>query len=139
VFHHAVRIRRIRVWAATTASGTVATITINFTGSNWAPNEEFIDSTMNVSELAYLDVKPPKNSLAAFWRDFGNSADPLFIITCPAGTIMDLDLDTVPSDNDPSVNTLGLNSAAATLGTIYYLNLAGSASSFSPMQLQSNY
>jgi len=138
VIYEACKVKRIRLWAATSASGTAATISVNFGNYAFNVNTEYIDTTISVSEMAHLDVRPPKGTLASFWHTYA-STDVLFTITCPSGTIMDIDYDMVQSDNDPSVRNMALSSGAATLGLIYYINLSASSTAFSPMQLITNW
>jgi hypothetical protein len=45
----------------------------------------------------------------------------LFLLTAPVGTIIDVDLDLIFSDDETTPQTYAV--AAATLGTVYYLAL----------------
>jgi hypothetical protein len=52
---------------------------------------------------------------------------------------MDIDLEYIASDNDPSTRASGINSGSATLGVIYYINLSASATGFSPVALMTTW
>jgi hypothetical protein len=138
VLNESVRVLAVHLYCGTSASGTPATVTINLGAYGFNRNEEFVDTTINAAELASVHMRPPKNSLSSFWHTYA-STDTLFVVTCPAGSIMDIDLEYIASDNDPSTRASGINSGSATLGVIYYINLSASATGFSPVALMTTW
>lgn len=93
--------------------------------SEFGPPKITADTSTSTAFPACLpEMKPPKESVAAFWSTDGlNESDTLFIITSPAGSIIDINFSFVLQDTSggfpltPTVTTVG-GAASATVGLI---------------------
>jgi hypothetical protein len=92
---------------------------------------------MSVSIPAFIDVRPPKNSLAGFWQSPTSSVE-IFKVASPVGGYMDIDFDFIISANDiiPSTYT---TSTSVTLGSMYYVALDGAGNTVTPVNLPKTY
>jgi hypothetical protein len=112
------KIKRIEVWASPASQGTNATVAVEWFGYGNSPNIEESNTTLSVSKNAYISCKPPQNSLAHFWQK--NTGTQLFLITCPAHSIVDIVFDSIM--NDDETNALVVIGTGV-LGNTYYLAL----------------
>jgi hypothetical protein len=117
----AVKIRSIEMWAAPAAQGGNATVSVNWIGADNSPNVEVSDTTLSVAYNAHLKTVPPPLSLAKFWQNVAMAPVTIVTLICPAGTIVDLDVDLISGDQDATL--LAVNLATVALGQIYYLAL----------------
>jgi len=113
------RIKRIEVWSAPASQGANSTCSVEWFGFGNSPNIEFSDTTLSVSKNAHISCTPPANSLAAFWQKATGVG--LFILTVPAGSIVDMIVDTILNDEDGANQVVAV--ATGTLGNSYYLAL----------------
>jgi len=113
------RIKRLEMWSAPSAQGSNATCSVEWFGFGNSPNTEFSDTTLSTAKNAVVSCKPPANALASFWQKA--TGTPLFILTCPAGTIVDLILDTILSDDEGAGTVVTI--ASGSLGALVYLAL----------------
>jgi len=126
------KIRSLAMWTPPASQGASATCSVDWVGSANAPNVEFSDTTVSVATPAHVQCAPPAMSLAAFWQVAG--AGTLFSLVAPVGTIIDLDLDLILTDDDVSATVIGV--AAAALGVQYYLSLDPNATHrYTPVSL----
>jgi hypothetical protein len=126
------RISQIEIWSPS-VSGAVTTCSVDFTSAVvQSANLEFSDTSINVSCPAHVRARPPRQCLASMWQI--TSANVLFILTCPSGSIIDLDVEYILHDSTSVVNITGL--ATVVLGKIYYLALNGSTATLVPVSLQ---
>jgi len=142
-FVSAVRVRRIQMWVGTATSGTQANCLVNWLSSTSATglasmNREVGDDTINASELAYITSKPPSGTQASFWNTAAVTST-IFLLTCSANTVMDIELEYIVGDNDYAQAAYTITSGSAVIGNVYYINLSGNAAGFSPYLLSSNY
>lgn len=134
------RIKRIRVWGCPPALGTGCTVAINWSPSSnttYVPPLEVSDTSMSTAIPAYIDVRPPKQSLAGFWQSPTSSVQ-LFKVASPVGGYMDIDTEFIISANDviPSTYT---TSTSVTQGSMYYVPLDGSNNTVTPVNLPKAY
>jgi len=115
-----VRIRKLEMWAAPASQGAAATCSVDWFGSGNTPNLEISDTTLSVSRNAYVNSKPPRNSLASFWQKA--SGNVLCTLICPADTIIDVTMDVVLADGDAEPSAVN-GFANVVLGRAYYLAL----------------
>jgi hypothetical protein len=94
----------------------VATCSVTWFGNLNNPNLEISDSTTNVSRNAHISTAPPRNSSAAFWQI--NDGLPLFALTCPINSIVDIEITIIQSDQEGAATTITVSSGV--LGKIYY-------------------
>jgi len=125
----AVRVRRVRVWAVP-ALGTSASVSVEFSGvTTGVVGDQAIhtDTSMGI-QPAHVDAVPNSTSLA---RDFQLSSSAIaFLITCPAGSVVDVELDYRSQylfANAAAQNAL----VAATAGVQYLRGLDGLATATS--------
>jgi hypothetical protein len=77
------------------------------------------DTSISFDLPAFLDMRPPRNSLNSKWHSSGLT-DAICVVSCPAGTTLDIELDWVLCDgvDVPPVN--GPVLIAATAGVVYH-------------------
>jgi hypothetical protein len=120
-----VRLRRVICWAPSASAGaTPAQLILGFNGNTAGTRGDGkIHSDMSMSTSpAYLNVAPSRNSQAAQWQS--NSNDNAFILTCTAGTVIDVLVDFKNDDSAPAGTSAAV---AATAGEIYFRGLDGVA------------
>jgi hypothetical protein len=133
------KIKRVRIWAPSSSASTISTISLEWAAlSGGTLNQsglQYSDTSMNPSVPAFLDLIPPKDSVAHFWNQTGNSA--LMNISCPQYTVIDLHVHAVMSDNTAAASIVV---ATAALGFEYFLALDGpSTNNFVPVALQTTH
>jgi hypothetical protein len=116
------RLRKVIMWGPVATAGTP--VTVNLTWSNNSEDFETppvtkSDTSISFDHPAFLDVKPPRQSLTAKWHSSG-LADSLFVFGCPAGTTVDFEIDWVLCDGPNTVYVAGPTLIAATAGNIYH-------------------
>jgi len=116
-----VRLNWVKVWTPPASQGASATCSLEWTPSSFAPTTEVSDTTMSVATPAHIVARPPRGSQAAFWNSAGASANTLFTITPPAGSVIDVNATYVLADKTSA--TLAFSVATAALGKLYYLAL----------------
>ncbi len=130
--NQAVRLKTIELWAPPASQGSASTCSVEFTGTN-NPNREFSDTSVSVMKPAHLKCSPPEQSLASFWQLGPNDAN-MFILVCPGGTIIDVDLALIETDQESNATR---TVATGVLGKTYYLALDHSVSDLLvPVSLQ---
>jgi len=114
-----VRVKRVAMWSPPAAQGSSVTCSIEWFGGVNSNNKEVSDTSVSVATPAHVTSSPPQQSIASFWNK--PQVLNLFLLTAPVGTIIDVDLDLIFSDDETTPQTYAV--AAATLGTVYYLAL----------------
>lgn len=114
-------IKRIDLWAAPAAQGNNATCSVEWFGFGNSPNIEHSDTTLSVARNAHVSSVPPAQSLAAFWQK--PTGTNLCIISGGAGTIVDVTLDLMLTDDEQTAVNRQVAVATGVLGTVYYLAL----------------
>jgi hypothetical protein len=116
------RIKRIEIWSPTSSSTTSATCSVNFLSSALlqTPSMEISDTSINVSQPAHIVCRPQKGAITSFWQQ--TSTDGLFFLSCPGGSVVDIDIEFILNDSTV-ITTVAL--AAVLLGGVYYLALNG--------------
>lgn len=121
LFHTAVKVRSIEMWATPAALGGTATVSVNWLGGNNSPNIEVSDTTLSTATNAHVLAIPPVSSLAKFWQNVNVAPINICTLVGPAGTIVDVDCDLILGDQDATLLVVAV--ATAALGQIYYLAL----------------
>lgn len=103
---YAIRIRRVRLWAAANALGATTTVAVEWNAGSTGfllDGVSASDTTVSSTEPAYVDTRPPRNSLAS-WYQAGTTGgtNELFSITCPGGTLIRIDYDYVLNTTEPA-------------------------------------
>lgn len=124
-----VKLNHVQMWAvAGTGANDYGTTTCSvFWSSNYGPTNEVSDSG-NAFRTATVTTSPPKQSLASFWSLAGsNETEVLCTITCPIGTIIDINVDLVLEDGETPVSITSTQTGV--LGQLYagYLDFAAGA------------
>jgi hypothetical protein len=129
-FFDIVKIRAIEVWGQA-ALGTPSTITVAFvTGTG--DRSIHTDTSLGVKP-AYVKAVPSEKSLASFWQV--SAAGAAFLITCPAGSVVDLSLSFKTAEELAPVATQNAL-AGATVGQNYFRGMDGlafAATNFPPI------
>lgn len=118
-FFESVRVGRVQIWTPPAAQGSFATCSLEWFGGTSANNLEVSDTSISTATPAYISSRPPRLSLAAFWQK--PAALNLFQLTAPSGSIIDVDLELIMSDDETTPATTAV--ASGTLGIVYYLAL----------------
>jgi len=117
----AFRLKKIRVWCPApfgSVSTSVASITWDQTTSDYvSPPVTKADSSVNPSKPAYVEIIPPKGSLADKWHSPGQT-DGICIMTYPTGSIVDFFFNYVLDDQGGV--TAGPTVAGGSLGVFYH-------------------
>jgi hypothetical protein len=120
------RIKQIDVYFTAATAGTALTSAIHFyTGlASFGVNTREVNATtMSTGAVTKLTAKTLPTEIAGMWNS-NTGTQNLFGLRCPAGSIVDLHVDWVTSDNDSGTNFLAVATAPA-IGTLYYLALDG--------------
>ncbi len=126
------RVKKVSMWGP--ATGTIDnTLQLRWVGSTVdSKNYEVSDTSFSSATMSHVSGKPPKNTLASFWKN-ANFTDPLFLISCPQNTVIDVQVNFMLTDQAGSTT---FSVATASLGFFYYLYLDNSGSNkFVPVGL----
>ncbi len=119
---YAIRLRRLRVWAWPVTVGTPAIATIDWnsnsaTGGIYGPGSQKTATTVSLDRPAYLNCRPPKDSLADMWHR-PDDTTVLLNLTLPAGALIDAEIDAVLNDSEVPIASASVT--GATVGQIYH-------------------
>lgn len=120
-FYNSVKVREISIWSPPASQGAISTCSVEWLGGANSNTVEVSDSSNSVSRPARISSKPPRGSLASFWNTTSSGANTICTLVAPTGSIIDVVLDLILSDDD-LVNFV-IVIAAGALGNIYYLSL----------------
>jgi len=125
-----IRLKRVRVWGIA-AQGTPTSVEVMFITSSTGDATVHTDTSLGVRP-AFVEAHPKQNSLASFYQlaTGGNC----FLLTAPAGSIIDLDLSMITSSGLAPVAAANAL-VAATVGQVYYRGmdaLASATTNFPP-------
>lgn len=123
-----VRVNQIEIWSPPPSQGAAATCGVTFPPSStvvgFGMTREVSDTTVSVSTPAHVCTSPPAGSLCGFWQN-GALAAPLFSLTAPVGSIIDVWVSLIAKDGTyVDANTATL--VGATVGGVYYTSLDSS-------------
>lgn len=112
------RIKKIKIWAVNDTSPTAMTsISLLWQGQQ-SPTKE-TTANGNAQYPARINSKPPSMSTASFWSNEGSTdTEILFMLTGPAGTIVDLTYEYVLHDGNNG-DLLQLAAATTSVGIFY--------------------
>jgi len=127
------KLHRITIWPASTTAGSGQQAEIVWTNSgNYTRDES--KSVAIPAGTTMPDVvvnRPPKDALAADWQVSTGGSSAMFLVTCPAGSIIDVDVSWTLSNNFAGYTQSGY--AAVTQGSAYYARLDGVGGKFLPL------
>jgi hypothetical protein len=126
-FFGAVKVNRLRVWGsfpggATQAPATVSVEWMGDANNIYQSNLEVSDTSNSVTAPAFVDCRPPRNSLAAFWQNTGTTAA-FFTLVAEEYSIIDVHLSLILYDDDADTTQATRTVTTGTLGLVYYLGL----------------
>jgi len=112
-----VRVNQVEIWTPPASQGASATCSVLWPATQRSQAREITDTTVSVATPAHVNCGPPANSLASFWVN-GSASIPMFTLTAPVGSIIDVWISMV--DGDGEAPTVGATLVGATTGTVYY-------------------
>ncbi len=116
-----VRVRQIWVWGPMASDLKPVTVSVEFpqTGDAYgAPAVIVSDTSMGAMRSAFLAVKPPKTALASQWLNLAVTTTPLFQLTFPSDSIVDVSFDLV-LQNGQGASSPSAPVSGATAGVVY--------------------
>lgn len=117
-----VKINHVKVVIPPPSSGNVNSGRLTwFGGDEHETQASYVASTNNPAKCATINVRPPKDSSAAFWAD-GNI--PLLNIHAPVGTIVELNISIRHSRPGQAGFVPDVTVAGLTVGDTYYAAVA---------------
>jgi len=127
-----VKVNRIEVWTPPPSQGSFATCSVLFPATTQSQAREYTDTTVSVTQPAHILCTPPPLSLCGFFTDglaIGGVANPLFTLTAPSGSIIDVWVSLVLNDgtHPNDANTMA-TLVGATTGSLYFCSLDSSTS-----------
>jgi len=138
------KIKRIEMWSQiSVASGSTTNVSIPvavcWSGSNWSPSYEMIDSSIG-EQSSHLVTSPPRGSAASEWIisggqfDSGNSSlTELFRLYGTEGTIVDVWFDLVFRADNTSATICTFLTTGYVAGQLYYGNLDATTANIVPI------
>jgi hypothetical protein len=136
---NAVKLKRIEIWAANTSASASNTILMEWAGGNpyfGGDSKTISDTAVGTTNVAYISARPPKGSFQDSWITTSADNYNMFIVTCPQGSIIDVELIVSFLDDEGAVaisRTLG----GATVGYFYTSTLdSAGAGQIHPLGVQ---
>jgi len=117
-----VKVDAVEIWSPPASQGSFATCAIEWNGSAAqavAANLEISDTSVSTAQPAHLRSHPPPQSLAGFWQTPGIANNALFVLNCPAGSIVDVTMSLIMNDDEDTAIAGGV--ATGVLGKQYIL------------------
>jgi hypothetical protein len=118
------RIRRVSIWGPVATAGTPVSVELKwsdqpgFAGGLASPPCTTGDTSVSFDRPAYATIRPPKDSYFHTWLQTNNGST-MIVITAPAGSILDFEMDALIDDLGALTATRAL--VGATPGTLYHL------------------
>lgn len=124
----AIKINKIRIYgAASTTSGANSIIfewLENPSAAQGVKPTSYSGGSVGTAFGSYMEFKPPKNSLWGNWVTAINPGSiPVFTVTMPANSILEVDFHGYVENNDTTVNKTGFSGLIA--GSHYRMGLDG--------------
>jgi len=111
------QLQSVSMWAPS-VSGAVSEVLLNWIPGSGYLGKDVTDSSMNPNVPAFIRTRPPRLYPAQFPVD-PNDTTPLFAISCPSGTIIDVQVSFVWSDGHTTqTHTEPYTGSLATVGTL---------------------
>jgi hypothetical protein len=116
---NAVKIKRVSVWGLA-GLGTPSTVEVVFDGTT-VTGDQSVHTDTSLGVLPACVHARPKKSIAGLWNVA--STNTAFTLRCPAGSIIDVELNLKDIMGDAEASSLA--SVGATVGEIFYRGLDG--------------
>jgi hypothetical protein len=129
----AVRLRAVHVWPSSQASSSSVKTEVFWNSGTDYNKDEVKDGSLpgNLTVTKGYTFLPPAQSIAKMWLTSGVNVN-VFSITCPNGSIVDVELDFVMSNAIVQFASVAITSGA--LGQLYYAYLdAGGSKLLTPI------
>lgn len=123
----AARIKRVQMWAAVATQGTPVVVSLLPSGEDPGNNsfsdlpDKILDTSISIDKPAYIDYRPKVDHPSGSWHFSNTVTNGLFLISCPSGTIIDVDFEAILNMSEPVATTV-ITLAGATAGTLYTAN-----------------
>lgn len=127
----AAQVHRIRVWAPSATNAVVVQTEVQWYTMNQGPGREAATTSITPSRPSYLSSKPRYGEWAG--QKFSAGATPVFGISCPVGSVIDLHCSHWLSDLAGANTTQ--SATVATVGELYYTALDGTTKTAVPVGL----
>ncbi len=127
----AAQVHKIEVWAPASTNAVMVQTEIQWYTMNQGPGREVCNTSMTPARPSYTKSKP-RNGEWAFQR-FSSGSTPVFGISCPAGSIIDLHCSHWLSDLAGANTTQACT--VAVVGELYYTALDGTTKTAVPVGL----
>lgn len=125
------KFKRILVWGPVATAGTPVTVELRFPGTassdgTTMPQVTQTDSSVSFDRPAFAMLKPKKESFQGQWFTPTTVGFNLFELTCPSGSIVDIEFDYVLNEDGNPYNAAALTGGATlVVGAVYHLILPG--------------
>ncbi len=127
----AARLHSVEVWAPAATNGVVVQTEIQMYDMNQGPAREIANVAMSPSRPSYTKVVPHVGEWG--YQVFSAGSTPVFGISCPTGSIIDVNITHYLADLAGANTTQA--ATAATLGQLYYTALDGTTKTAVPIGL----
>jgi hypothetical protein len=117
------RLKSVEIWAPPASQGSSSTCSVEWAATPNSAFSEVSDTSMSVSNPAYVKARPPRNSRASWWQNVGDLAEQLMFLIAPSGSVIDIVVEYILYDDDSGTNPLLIVVTTATIGQMYYLAL----------------
>jgi len=132
-----VRVKSVKIWSPPSAQGAAVTCSVLWASGVNSPAVEVSDTSVSTAVPAHITSTPPPQSLASFWQR--SAATTIFTTVAPVGSIIDVALEMILSDDDGGL-PVTFATATAALGQNYYLALDGVAvHQYTPVSLTTTF
>jgi hypothetical protein len=126
---YGMKINSIELWAANSSAIASNTIEVEWYTNNpayGADSKIFTDTAVGTTNVAYVRARPPKGSFSGAWLPYLSTSYAVFDITCPEGTVIDIDFTISFIDDESAIAVTAGAVAGAVVGTLYtrYLDSA---------------
>jgi len=128
IFDAAVRVRRVSIWGAPSATGLATSCAVDFQGvtvGSAGDSVRFEDTAVGTAQGPVVHAIPPKNSSAGFWQSSGLT-NIAFSIYCLTGSVVELDYEGTATEQN-ATRAVGAAPVGVTSGASYVRGLDGAA------------
>ncbi len=127
----AAQLHSVEVWAPAATNAVVVQTEVQFYDMNQGPAREVATTSMSPARPSYLKARPQVGEWGR--QKFSAGSTPVFGISCPTGSIIDINITHWLSDLAGANTTQA--ATAATLGQLYYSALDGTTKTAVPIGL----
>ncbi len=131
---YSVRLHSVEIWCATTSSGVISSLTLEWGSDAPVANTNMLVSDASISNTypCHLFCRPPTGSFASMWMDATND-NIVFTLNSDSPVIIDVNMTGILLDGTSSSATVTVGTAS--LGVVYYPPLDGPTDKLLPVGL----